>query len=224
MLLFLTQSSDPQGPWQAAETCESQHRWPVGLKEHKDAHNRKNSLLYSSLDHHQFGKIFLVLPSEEELLVMLSPLLLKLGKLQSGSGRCCWGCPCAAGGLAVGRGWRALFITCPTCLWLDLIWPPRLISVTWSLLWSCGSLLDLCFMCSAQTHWTAYNVLVIGTGMKHSRNLNLLGFSCDTSLCGDKVQVMEEFFGVKKNLTLQIWKYNPIFLRCNSCCWHKTEF
>lgn len=131
----------------------------IEVKEHKDANNRKNSLLYSSLDHHQFGKIFLVLPSEEELLVMLSPLLLKLGKLQSGSGRCCWGCPSAAGGLAVRRGWRALFITCPTCLWLDLIWPPRLISVTWSLLWSCGSLIDLCFMCSAQTHWTAYNVL-----------------------------------------------------------------
>lgn len=30
-------------------------------------------------------------------------------------------------GLAVGRGWRALFITCPTCLGLDLIWPPGLI-------------------------------------------------------------------------------------------------
>lgn len=60
----------------------------------------------SFLDHHQFGKIYLVLPSEEELLMMLSPLLLKLDKLQSDSGKCCWGCPSAAGGTGSGKGMK----------------------------------------------------------------------------------------------------------------------
>lgn len=79
----------------------------IEVKGHKDAHNGKICLLYSSLDHHHFGKIFLLLPSEEELLVVLSPLLLKLGKLQSGSGRCCWGCPSAAGGPGSGKGMKS---------------------------------------------------------------------------------------------------------------------
>lgn len=34
---------------------------------------------------------------------------------------------CLLEGLAVGSGWKALLVTCPTCLWLDLTWPPGLI-------------------------------------------------------------------------------------------------
>lgn len=76
----------------------------IEVKGHKGAQNRKLQLLYSSLNHHQFGKTFLVLPCEE-ILVVLCHLLLKLGKLQSDGG-CCWGCPSAAGGTGSGKGMK----------------------------------------------------------------------------------------------------------------------
>lgn len=114
VLLCLTQSSDPQWDHSRLQRCESNTRDTCGreVKGHKDPHNWKIQWLYSSLDHHQFGKTFVVLPSEEEL-VMLSRLLLKLGKIQSDSGGCCGMPQCLLEGLPVGRGWKALFITWP---------------------------------------------------------------------------------------------------------------
>lgn len=109
MLLCLTQSSDPHRDLSRLWRWSPNTRVTCGIevKGHKDAHSQKLRWLYSSLDHHQFGKTFSVLPSEE-LLVMLSCLLLELGKLLSDSGRCCWGCP--TGGTGSGKWMKS-----PTC-------------------------------------------------------------------------------------------------------------
>lgn len=121
---------------------------------HKDAHNREIGLLYSSLDHHCFGKTFLVLPCEEELFVVL----LKPGKLQSDSGRCCWGCPSAAGGTGTGKGVKSPFYHLKSPIYHlshVLVTGPNLTSRPYSssLLPALSfSLIELFLMCSAQSH------------------------------------------------------------------------
>lgn len=107
---------------------------------------------------------------------------------------------CPLVGLAVGSRWKAPFITCPLCLWLDLTWPPgQYLSnlVPALVFW----LLDkVCSICSAPAHQTDNDVSVILTGMNSSRNFIHFGFSHDTSLCGDKMEGMAGFLRGKKIL------------------------
>ena len=80
----------------------------------KDAHDWKIWWLHFLLIRHQFGKTFLVLPSEEETFMTFSCLLLKLGKLQSGgAGRPCW---------KKGHQNLSLSCGCPSACWKDWQW------------------------------------------------------------------------------------------------------
>lgn len=115
--------------------CTPTPDWPVGQKWGGQGCARLVGwCLHFSLIHHQFGKTFLVLPSEEGTSVTSSRSLLKLVKLWfDGAGRHCW--KRGHQKLSQSCGWwdwqwevdeKAPFITSPLCLWLDLTWPPGL--------------------------------------------------------------------------------------------------